>query len=160
MRVSPAGIYAKTLDEAEKLATSVTEVTHNHPEGIKGAKAVAASIFMSEKKASKSEIKDYVSKKYYPLDFLIDEIRDFYSFDESCQNTVPQAIKCFLESTSFEHSLRLSISIGGDSDTVAAISSSIAGAYYGIPEDMKKIALTYLDDYLKSIYDEWSSFSF
>ncbi|MDR1705019.1 MAG: ADP-ribosylglycohydrolase family protein [Clostridiales bacterium] len=155
MRVSPAGFAAKSLEEAEELAEIVTEVTHNHPEGIKGAKATAAAVYMARQNASKSEILKYIEDNYYPLDFMVDDIRDSYEFNETCQETVPQAIKCFLESDSFEDAIRTAISIGGDSDTVAAITGGIAGAYYSVPPLFKERAIGCLDEYLKGIYKEW-----
>ena len=141
--------------EVRELSEIVTAVTHNHKEGIKGAEAVALSIFMAKRGASKEEIRHKINENYYNLDFTIDEIRDTYEFDVTCQGTVPQAIVAFLESTSFEDAIRTAISVGGDSDTLAAITGSIAEAYYGVPEEIKEKALTYLDADLRSIYDEW-----
>ncbi|MDR1246871.1 MAG: ADP-ribosylglycohydrolase family protein, partial [Clostridiales Family XIII bacterium] len=134
MRVSPCGFAARTLDEAKLLARKVTEVTHNHPEGIKGAEAVASCIYMNREGKSKDEIRAYVDKHYYPMDFTLDGIRADYEFNETCQDTVPQAITAFLESEGLRSAVRLAVSIGGDSDTLAAIAGSIAGARYGIPD--------------------------
>jgi len=142
------------------LSRAVTGVTHNHPEGIKGAEAVAMAIFMARKGYSKKEIRDRIVKDYYSLDFTIDEIRSTYEFNETCQNTVPQAIEAFLEAESFEDAIRTAVSVGGDSDTIAAITGSIAEAYYGVPEDVKNRALTYLDVDLRNILEEWYSFSY
>jgi len=158
MRISPVGFAAKTEDEVKKLSYSVTAVTHNHPEGIKGAEAVALAIYMAWKGATKTEIRDKINSSYYSLDFTIDAIRDTYEFDETCQGTVPQAIEAFLESTSFEDAIRTAISLGGDSDTVAAITGSIAEAYYGVPLEIRDKALSYLDNELRPIYDEWIEF--
>ncbi len=158
MRVSPAGILAESLRDAKRLAKTVTEVTHNHKEGIKGAEATAVAIYMARRGALKSEIRNYLVQCYYPLDFTIDAIRSVYRFNETCQETVPQAIQCFLESESFEDAIRTAISLGGDSDTLAAITGSIAGAYYGIPRNMGDKALTYLNKELCSLYDEWVAF--
>ena len=155
MRISPVGFFAGTEYELRELSEKVTAVTHNHKEGIKGAEAVALSIFMAKQGASKEEIRNEINENYYGLDFTIDEIRDTYKFNETCQRTVPQAIVAFLESSSFEDAIRTAISVGGDSDTLAAITGSIAEAYYGVPEEIEKKVLTYLDDELRLIYYEW-----
>lgn len=151
MRVSACGFAARSLEEAISLSRAVTEVTHNHPEGIKGAEATAVAIYMAREGKSILEIRDYIDKHYYPMDFTLDGIRDTYEFNETCQNTVPQAIMAFLESTDFEDAIRNAISIGGDSDTLAAITGGIAEAYYGIPTDIRKHALTFLDERLMKI---------
>jgi ADP-ribosyl-[dinitrogen reductase] hydrolase len=158
MRVSPAGFAAKTEIEAIKLSEAVTKVSHNHPDGINGAEAVSLAVFMARQGCTKEEIKERINNNYYKLDFTIDEIRDTYEYNETCQETVPQAIEAFLESDSFEDAIRTAISLGGDSDTVAAITSSIAEACYGVPKDIKDKALTYLDSELRLIYDEWCQF--
>ena len=158
MRISPVGFIAPTEDEARKLSETITAVTHNHKEGMKGAEATVISIYMAKNGASKEEIRQKINKSYYKLNFTIDEIRDTYEFNETCKETVPQAIVAFLESKSFEDAIRIAISVGGDSDTLAAITGSIAEAYYGVPEDIKEKALTYLDEELRSIYDEWCEF--
>ncbi|HRC79879.1 MAG TPA: ADP-ribosylglycohydrolase family protein [Sedimentibacter sp.] len=158
MRISPIGFIAATEEKARILSERITAVTHNHNEGIKGAEATVISIYMAKKRASKEEIRQEINENYYNLNFTIDEIRDTYEFNETCQETVPQAIVAFLESNSFEDAIRTAISVGGDSDTLAAITGSIAEAYYGIPEDIKEKALTYLDADLRSIYDEWCEF--
>ncbi len=155
MRVSPAGFIANSEEEAETLAEIVTAVTHNHPEGIKGAVATAVAIYLARKGGTKTEIKERIERDYYSLDFKIDDIRPTYQFNETCQETVPQAIQCFLESKSFEDAIRTAISLGGDSDTIGAITGAIAEAYYGVPEDMKDKALSYLDEDLREIYEEW-----
>lgn len=146
MRVSPCGFAADSLDEARALSAAVTKVTHNHPEGMKGAEAVAAAIYMARSGSSLIEIQDYIRDQYYDILFKLDDIRTSYAFDESCQGSVPQALEAFFESTSFEDAIRNAISIGGDSDTIAAITGSIAEAYYGIPADIRKRALTFLDE--------------
>ena len=151
MRVSACGFAANSLDEAIALSKAVTEVTHNHPEGIKGAEATAVAIYLAREGKSILEIRDYIDKHYYPMDFTLDGIRATYEFNETCQNTVPQAIMAFLESTDFEDAIRNAISIGGDSDTLAAITGGIAEAYYGIPTDIRKHALTFLDERLLKI---------
>ena len=151
MRVSSCGYAASTLEEAKQLSKKVTEVTHNHPEGMKGAEATTVAIFLAKTGKSILEIRDYINDHYYPMNFTLDSIRDSYEFNETCQNTVPQAIMAFLESTSFEDAIRNAISIGGDSDTLAAITGGIAEAYYGIPTDIRKHALTFLDERLMKI---------
>lgn len=145
MRVSPCAYAAKTLEEAVGLSRAVSEVTHNHPEGIKGAEAVTAAIFMALHGKSIFEIRDYINKHYYPMDFTLASIRDHYTFDVTCQGSVPQAIMAFLESSDFEDAIRNAISLGGDADTQAAIAGSIAEAYYGIPAETRKLAFTFLD---------------
>lgn len=130
MRVSPCGLAATSIEEALVLARVCASVTHDHPEGIKGAEAVAAAIFMAKCGESKEAIRQYISEHYYNLDFTLDAIRDSYCFNETCQGSVPQAIVAFLESESFEDAIRNIISIGGDSDTTGAITGSIAWVYY------------------------------
>ena len=173
MRVSPCGWIAKLSEPFEKglkltedLAKKSAEVTHNHPEGIKGAQATASSIFFMRHGKSKNAIeeyknklKDYIQNKYkYDLNFTLNEIRPSYAFNESCQKTVSQAIVSFLESENFEDAIRNAISIGGDSDTLAAITGSIAEAAYGIPEDIKNKAISYLDNEIKEVYNSWINF--
>lgn len=162
MRVSPCGYIAVDLDEALELAKASAEVTHNHPEGIKGAQAVAAAIFLARCNKSKEEIKQYIEEHFYTLDKTLDEIRPTYTFNETCQETVPQAIQAFLESMDFEDAIRNAISLGGDSDTLAAITGSIAWAYYrefGCPIDseLKEIVdkvYTYLPQEFIDIYEQ------
>ena len=151
MRVSAAGFAANSIEEAKKLSRLVTEVSHNHPEGIKGAEATAVAIFMAKTGSNIFEIRDYIDKNYYPMNFTLDEIRDTYQFNETCQETVPQALQAFFESTGFEDAIRNAISIGGDSDTVATICGGVAEAYYGIPTDIRKHALTFLDQKLMQL---------
>jgi len=158
MRVSPCGFIAGTEEEAILLSQKVTEVTHNDPEGLKGAEAVSVAIFMARNGAAKNEIKDRMEKDYYALNFTLDSIRDDYRFNETCQGTVPQAIMAFLESVTFEDAIRGAVSIGGDSDTLAAITGSIAEACYGVPVNLKSKALTYLDRELLDIFREWEKF--
>lgn len=162
MRVSPCGYIAVNLNEALLLSKASAEVTHNHPEGIKGAQATAAAIFLAKCSKSKEEIKEYIQDNFYPLNKSLDEIRPNYRFDETCQETVPQAIQAFLESTDFEDAIRNAISIGGDSDTIAAIAGSIAWAYYRqfgppISPDLQKIqekVYTYLPQEFIDIYEQ------
>ena len=145
MRVSACGWAGRTLDEVKAMSRAVTEVTHNHPEGIKGAEATAVATFLARTGKSMEEIRDVVVRNYYPLDFTLDEIRPTYKFDVSCQGSVPQALEAFFESTSFEDAVRNAISIGGDSDTIGAICGAVAGAYYGVPEGIRLKAETFLD---------------
>ncbi len=131
MRVSAVGFAYNTLEEVLQIAEQSAAVTHNHPEGIKGAQAVASAIFMARVGNSKQEIKDYITSTFhYQLDFTIDNIRPSYTFDVTCQGSVPQAIVAFLDSTDYENAIRLGISIGGDSDTIACIAGGIAMAFY------------------------------
>lgn len=155
MRVSPVAYVAWSLQEARELSHAVTAVTHNHPEGLKGAEATAVATWMALDGRSKDEIGAYVNQNYYKLDFTIDEIRPTYWFNETCQDTVPQAIQAFLESDSFEDAIRTAISVGGDSDTLATITGAIAGAYYGVPDDIRGEAESYLDSTLYGIYREF-----
>lgn len=155
MRVSPVAWISKDLDECEQLAEISASVTHNHPEGIKGAKAIAASVFLAKNGCSKENIFEYISKKYYDLNFTIDEIREDYKFDVSCQGSVPQAIKAFLEGKDFEDVVRLSVSLGGDSDTIAAMAASIAEGYYGIPKYISDKTKSYLTEDLIEILNDF-----
>ena len=130
MRVSPCALMAVTMEEALSLARASACVSHDHPEGVKGAEAVSAAIFLAKCGKSKEEIRQYISQHYYNLDFTLDSIRANYQFDGSCQGSVPQAIVAFLESESFEDAIRNIISIGGDCDTTGAITGSIAWVFY------------------------------
>ena len=183
MRVSPCawvmdcGFCARTgMWPNRDLARLSASVTHNHPEGIKGALVVCDAIFMarfyfggwnieysnpidSDPDECKRRIKEHIENEYgYDLSMSLDEIRKNYEFDETCQGSVPQAIVAFLESTNFEDAIRNAISIGGDSDTIAAITGSIAEAAYGISEDMKEMALSYLDEPLKDVLRRWKKY--
>lgn len=134
MRVSPAGLLAKTLNEAVVLANKVTEVTHNHPEGMRGAAATAAAIYLARTGASQATIRSYVSETFaYDMTRTIDEIRPTYEFNETCQGSVSEALTCVLEAKDFEDAIRNAISIGGDSDTIGAIAGGVAEAMFGIP---------------------------
>jgi ADP-ribosylglycohydrolase len=136
MRVSPVGFAFGTLDEVMEEAKRSAEVTHNHPEGIKGAQAVASAIFLARQGAKKERIRDFIEGTFhYDLDRTLDDIRPHYRFDETCQGSVPEAIIAFLESDSYEDAIRKAISIGGDSDTIACMTGGIAQAYFKtIPE--------------------------
>ncbi len=145
MRVSGCGWAGSSLEEVQRLSKIVTAVTHNHPEGLKGAEATAVAVYLARTGSSREEIRSYLQEHYYALDFTLDAIRPTYHFDVSCQGSVPQALEAFLESTSFEDALRNAISIGGDSDTIGAIAGSVAEAYYGVPVKLREQALSYLD---------------
>jgi ADP-ribosylglycohydrolase len=138
MRCSANGWMFDTLEETERVAGLSAAITHNHPEGIKGAQSTAAAIFMARNGKSKAEIREYISTKYgYNLNRTCDEIRPVYDWDSSCQGTVPEAMVAFFDSTDFESSIRLAVSLGGDSDTLACITGGIAEAFYKeIPDDI------------------------
>ena len=155
MRVSAVAWVAQSLDECIAMSKTVTEVSHSHPEGIKGAEAIAVATYLALHGSSKEEIRAYISEHYYPLNFTLDEIRPTYSFDVSCQGTVPPAIEAFLESTDFEDAIRNAISIGGDSDTIAACTGAIAEAFYGMPSMIRNISIGYLDFFLRPILEEF-----
>ena len=154
MRVSPCAFAAKTLEEALDMARIVTAVTHDHPEGIKGAEATTAAVFLAKSGATKKDIKAYIEENYYALDFSLDSIRPTYEFNVTCQGTVPQAIVAFLEATDFEDAVRNAVSLNGDSDTLGAIAGAIAGAYYGVPAELREQALDYLDEPLLALLSE------
>lgn len=135
MRVSAVGWLYDSLENTRTVAKATANVTHNHPEGIKGAEATASAIFMARNGSSKEEIKKYIENEFhYDLNRTLDEIRPSYHMDETCQKTVPEAIIAFLEAKDFEDAIRNAVSLGGDTDTLGAITGSIAEAYYGIPE--------------------------
>ncbi len=148
MRASYAGWVAMSLEEAERLGELSAIVTHDHPEGIKGAKVVAGCIFLLKNQASKGEVRAY-AEKYYDLDFTLNKIRKNYKFDVSCQGSVPHAIIAFLENDSFDDVISAAISIGGDSDTIAAIAGSLAEAVYPISQEVRGFVVERLDDFLK-----------
>lgn len=154
MRVSPVAWFAGSLGECERLAAATAEVTHNHPEGIKGAVVVAGAIYLARTGHSMAEIREY-TEQYYHIDFTLDEIRPDYDFVETCQGSVPQALEAFFESAGFEDAIRNAVSIGGDSDTIADMAGAIAEAYYGADWEMKDIALSYLDLDLLDIAEEF-----
>jgi ADP-ribosylglycohydrolase len=158
MRVSPIGWYCSSLDDVMAEAQKSAEVTHNHPEGIKGAQSTAAAIYMARTGKSKDEIKKFIIDTFhYDLNRQIDGIRPDYEFDVSCQGSVPEAIIAFLESTGFENAIRLAISIGGDSDTIACITGGIAEAYYqNIPDSITENVLGILPQELVKIIEDFS----
>jgi ADP-ribosylglycohydrolase len=158
MRVSPIAWVAKDLDWALNEAAESAAVTHNHPEGIKGAQAVVACVYIARAGKSKQEIKEFVLKRFgYDLTRTIESIRPAYTFAVSCQGSVPEAIIAFLVSNDFEDAIRNAISLGGDSDTIAFISGSIAHAFYGsIPYHMIEYSRQSLDKNLLMIVDKFS----
>ena len=152
MRISSVGFAFDTLDAVLVRTTEYTTVTHNHVEGIKGAQATAAAIFLARTGSTKADIKHYTAATFhYDLSRTLDEIRPTYRFSESCQETVPEAIVCFLESTDFEDAIRNAISLGGDSDTLACITGGIAQAYYGVPAAIADRAMSILDEDLRAM---------
>ena len=145
MRVSSVAWLFDTLDSVRGAARASAEVTHNHPEGIKGAEATAAAIFLARTGSSKAEIKAYITENFgYDLSRTCDEIRPNYHHVESCQETVPEAITAFLEGESFEDVIRTAVSLGGDCDTLTCIAGSIAEGFYGVPEELKATCRAYL----------------
>ena len=159
MRVSPVGWLYQTLEDTLHAARLTAEVTHNHPEGIKGAEAIAASVFLARAGASKEEILIYAAKYYGESMFrTLDQIRPGYEFDVSCQGSVPEAIIAFYESESYEDAVRKAVSIGGDSDTIACMAGAIAEAFYGMPGKLKKKALQILDPYCAEIARQFRKF--
>ena len=152
MRVSPIAFYAQSLEETLRLATISAEVTHNHPEGIKGAKAIAAATYLARTGASKTEIKVYVEANFkYNLNLQLDDIRSIACDAMSCQKTVPAAIWAFLEGEDFEDVIRIAVSLGGDSDTLAAMAGSIAQAFYGLPQKLATHCYALLTPDLRTI---------
>ena len=156
MRCSANGWMFDTLEETERVAGLSAAITHNHPEGIKGAQSTAAAIFMARNGASKEEIRNYISAKYgYNLNRTCDEIRPVYDWDSSCQGTVPEAMVAFFDSTDFESAIRLAVSLGGDSDTLACITGGIAEAYYkAIPDEIAVKIWDKLPEDFKAILKE------
>ncbi len=155
MRVSSVGWLYDTIEKTREVARWTAEVTHNHPEGIKGAEATASVIFLARHCASKEEIQEYVIKEFgYDLSRTCDEIRPGYHHDESCQKTVPEAITAFLEGEDFEDVIRTAVSLGGDCDTLTCIAGGMAEAFYGVPTEMREKVLKRLgDDMIKVISD-------
>ncbi len=157
MRISAVGFAFNTLDEVLLRATEYTAVTHIHPEGIKGVQATAAAIFLARTGSTKDAIRQYaVANFHYDLSRSVDEIRPTYHFNESCQETVPEAIVCFLESSDFEDAIRNAISLGGDSDTLACITGGIAQAFYGVPAGIAERAMAILDEELRGVTERFS----
>lgn len=153
MRISPVGYAYNDLEVVLQKAKEFTEVTHNHPEGIKGGEATAVSIFLARTGKSKKEIKDFIEERFeYDLSRHVDDIRPTYTFDVSSQGTVPQAIRAFIDSADFEDSIRTAVSLGGDTDTLACITGGIAQAFYGgVPEPIQSNCYKILDERLGKI---------
>ena len=156
MRVSPVGFAAKSVEEAKKLSAAVTCVSHNHPEGMKGAEATAVAIVMARQGKTKDEIRATM-KEYYDLSMTVDKYRTVWKGHgrEICQIAVPQALVCFLEGDDYEDVIHNCISIGGDSDTIAAIGGGIAEAFFGVPEEYAEKAKAMLDPRLLSVYNDF-----
>lgn len=147
MRVSPIGYYAQTLEEALSLAQISAEVTHNHPEGIKGAQATAAAIFMARQGKKKDEIREYIEKNIgYDLSRTLEVIRPNYTFNEICQTTVPEALTCYLEGYNYEDVVRLAVSLAADADTLAAIAGPIASAVWDVPNEISQPVIASLSE--------------
>lgn len=159
MRVSPVGLYAKTIDEALALAAVTACVSHNHPEGVKGSQAIATCMFLCRQGKDKAEIKEYVEKTFfYNLNRTIADIRPQYEFDVSCQGSVPEAIIAFLEGSSFEEVIRLAVSLGGDADTIACMAGAIAACMYPIPDEIVGRCNNILPEDLREIKDQFEDF--
>ena len=159
MRVSPAGWVGSTLEETLHLAELTALVSHNHPEGIKGAQSVAAAIFLARTNTPKEEIISYIAENFsYDLDRKLDEIRPGYHFEVSCQKSVPESILAFKEGENYEDTIRRAVSMGGDSDTMGCIAGGIAEAYFGMPEKLREEALKRLDAPMMEIYLEFEKF--
>ena len=166
MRIGPVGWAFDTESKTLEAAKVSAECTHNHPEGIKGAQAVALCIFLARQGKTSSEIRDRIQRDFdYDLSLTVDEIRPRYSWEGldgaisggTCQGSVPQAITCALEATDFEDAIRNAISIGGDSDTIGCITGSIAEALYGIPDDMRKYGINSLPSALRTIVERFEN---
>jgi len=155
MRVSACGFLAETIEEAKRLAHGVTRVTHNHPYGMRGAEATAVVVYLARKHRPKGEIRQYIKQHYYALGFTLDDVREKYRFDVSCQGSVPYALEAFLEGEDYEDVIRNAVSIGGDSDTLAAIAGGIAEAFFGIPDAIAGNGREYLDDRLRKMVDDF-----
>lgn len=155
MRVAPCAYAATGIEEVKRLSRMVSEVTHNHPEGVKGAEAVAVAVYLARTGSTKDAIRQTILRDYYSINFTLESIRPSYSFDVSCQGSVPQALQAFFESTDFEDAIRNAVSIGGDSDTIAAITGGIAEAYYGVSSELRTKVLEYLDAKQMSIFNRF-----
>lgn len=157
MRVSPVGYAAKTVDEVLREAQRSAAVTHNHPEGVRGAQATALAVFLAHYGASKSELRHELTERFgYDLDRSVEEIRPGYAFDVSCQGSVPEAIICFLDSSDLEGAIRFAVSLGGDADTMACIAGGIAEAFYGgVPEVIEGEVRNRLPEDLLDIVDRF-----
>lgn len=151
MRISPIGFSFDTLEEVKENAYLATIPSHNHPESIKAAEAVAVSIFLLRKGYSKEQVHQYLENNYYNLNFDLEELRHNYKFTSKSENSTPQALFCFFQSHDFESAIRNAISIGGDTDTIACIVGALAEAEYGVPEKIKEAVKPYLREYMLDI---------
>ena len=159
MRTSSIGWMYESMEETRRVARWTSEVTHNHPEGIKGAEAVSAAIFLARNGSTKQEIREYVEQEFgYDLSRTCDEIRPSYHHVESCQETVPEAIISFLEGTDFEDVIRTAVSLGGDCDTLTCIAGGIAEAYYGVPEELKEECRARLSKGMNQILEKFEPY--
>ena len=157
MRVAAVGWLYDDLDTVLRMARLTADVSHDHPEGIKGAQAIASAIYLARNGKSKAEIKSYVTEQFgYDLNRTCDEIRPAYHHVETCQESVPESIIAFLDGADFEDVIRTAVSIGGDSDTIAAMAGSIAEACYGVPEELKAECYARLPDELREILTRWA----
>ena len=155
-RVSPVGWLYDSMERTREVARWTAEITHNHPEGIKGAESTAAAIFMARHHAAFEEISNYIEDEFgYDLSRTLDEIRPDYCHVEDCMKTMPEAFTCFLEAGSYEECIRNVMYIGGDTDTLGAIAGAIAEAYWGIPEDLIRKAKEYLPDDIKAVVERF-----
>jgi ADP-ribosylglycohydrolase len=152
MRVSPVGLAFERLDEVMAEAERSARVTHDHPEGIRGAQAVAVAVFLARRHADKNEIAEYIQTEFgYALNQSLKSVRRRFVFDVSCEGTVPWALRSFLEADCYENAVRNAISLGGDADTLACIAGAVAGAYYGVPALIESEVLRRLDDRLRGV---------
>lgn len=155
MRISPVGFYYEDINDVLEQTYLATIPSHNHEESIKCASAVTTAIYLAKNNYTKEEIKNYIENNYFKLDYNLEELQHNYTFTSRAINSVPQAIFCFLESNDFEDAIRKAISIGGDTDTIAAITGSISEAYYGIPEYLINESIPYLKEYMKEVVNKF-----
>lgn len=152
MRVAPIGMAFNSLSDVLAEAERSARVTHDHPEGIRGAKAVAAAVFLARQKPEKREIEEYIQREFgYRLDVPLKRVRRTFLFDVSCEGTVPWALRAFLEADTFEDAVRNAISLGGDADTLACIAGAVAGPYYGVPSAISVEVLGRVDERLRTV---------
>lgn len=155
MRIGPVGYLFDTLEDVKNETYKATFLSHNHPESLRAAEAISTSIFLLRKGMNKEKLKEYIEDNYYSFNFDMDKLIKRYKFTYKASDSVPQAIYCFLESQNFEDAIRKAISIGGDSDTIACITGSLAEAYYGVPEDLIEIVRPYLKDYMLPVLERF-----
>ena len=158
MRVSGAGWIYDTIERTREVAAATAEVSHNHPEGIKGAECTAAVMFLARNGATKESIKEYVVEEFgYDVSKTVDELRPLHHHDESCQDALPKALVSFFEGESYEDVVRNAVSLGGDTDTIAAIAGAMADAMYGIPEDIMVNGLPFLEEDMSKVCKAFES---